>query len=270
MSHGLRMITMTTSAILLLTSTLGAEKTAPPRGCSLCPGMTWVKKDCQLFFFFAYEPTETSDINELPEWLLKKARRHLINRLGGDVYSRLSFRQAQVVDVDEYYRLNPDWDRIRHPIHAYDLHFLLGFKDEGPVEYCAQIKFDAQGNILTDIDLPVTAKYPERARVLPLQEVLDLAESLGVPLDEAYLEMKYDEPSDTLEYLVWYLIDSPQDGNNRITLHVKAHDPRSFYWSKSRMVAELWDEARPNYRMQPSAGVAAARNELALALARLG
>jgi hypothetical protein len=218
--------------------------------------MTWVKTSCNLLWLLGYEPQIIHSLDALPPTILQNLTGHLVDRLGPSFFSRLQFKKGQIIDLDEYYRQKSSDRPAKDTFPAYELAFTILFWTEGPVEYCAQISLDAQGLVLKEIVLPHIATHPERGEVVPLKDILDLAHSVGIPTNKAYLDMKYDQESDTLEYLVSYYVE--EESHNLVILHVKAHDPTEYRWSTATVVSSRRLSKRPNHRLkQPAKAVTA-------------
>jgi hypothetical protein len=215
-----------------------------PESCFSCPGMTWVRTECH-FLWLSETPRIVHTLGDLPPEVVAKVDAHLERRLGRSFLSKLRFDQAHVSDPKAYYQEHPDWDRAKYPIPTYELAYLVTFYDEGPVEYCAKMEVDSSGGVIEEIDLPPVAGNPRLGNVVSLQEILNLAHSLGVPTDKAYLDMKYDAHSGSLEYLVSYYPEKPPPDYNKITLYIKAHDPKDYYWFKGIEMSSLDHDERP-------------------------
>jgi hypothetical protein len=220
--------------------------------------MTWVRTDCD-FLWFSDTPQIVHTAKQLPPEVMAKVTGHLEKRLGRSFFSKLRFDQAHITDADAYYRGHPDWDRVKYPIPTYEIAYVVHFYDAGPVEYCAKIEVGSSGDIIEEIDLPEVGRNPRLGDVVPLQDILNLAHSLGVPTDRAYLDMNYDRRSAVLEYLVWYYPEKPPPEYNKITLYIKAHDPKDYHWFKSTLMSSLESDGRPNHGSQPTDGAPSMR-----------
>ena len=221
--------------------------------CSKCAGMTWVTTTCNGFYKFWYDSREISDIKDLPAQVRNALAAHLNGRLGKYAGS-LKFERAFYVDVDGYFSRHPDEERRPSWPYSYDVQFTLRLSGDGPVDYCAQIGLDQSGGVLHEINLPNLAMFPELGTVLGASRLLDLAETLGVPVERATLDLKYDDTSQVLEYRVEYGVDPKEDGNNMVVLVVAAHDPSQYRWYRTRLVSSNEGHHRPDIRFQAPAG----------------
>jgi len=203
------------------------------------PGMTWVKTECHFFWREDDEPNKpriVHSLEDLPPEVVAKVNAHLAKRLGRDFFSRLRFEEAHVGDPDAFYKQYPDWDRAKSPLSTYEIAWRVLFDDDAPVDYCARLDVDASGGVVHEIDLPPVARNRRLGQVLPLRDILNLAHSVGVPTDQAYLDMKYDSRSRILQYLVSYFPHDHPEDYNRITLVVSAHDPNDYHWFQSLLM----------------------------------
>ena len=228
------------SLIAITGVTLAFGATSPPKRptraeCFRCPGMTWVETDCNVFYSGIFDSVEILDIRTLPEPLRGILNAHLNARLGRYA-SKLSFKRGYYVDVDSYFKRHPDENREPGWPYTYDLHFNIRLSDDGPVDYCAEIGLDQSGRVLQEINLPEFAKAPEKGSVLGASKLLQFAAALGVPVEKATLELRYDQKSDTLEYRVTFPgPDRSHDYFDRVDLYVTAHDASSYRWGRSRV-----------------------------------
>lgn len=242
---------MSIKCSIILIAVLLSQGLAFPGGCEpdiywSCPGMTWVKTECNFIWSSEDGARITKSLKDLPPEIVAKLHEHLVKRLGRPFMSKLRFGEARIRDVDAYYREYPDWDRVKNPMPTYEVAYQVEFHGEGPVQYCAKIELDASGAVLEEIDLPAVAGNPKLGEVVPLQDIINLAHSLGVPTDKAYLDMKYNRRMGYLEYLVSYGPQDPPPEYNTITLYVRAHDPKEYFWFKSKLMSLLDPHERPN------------------------
>jgi hypothetical protein len=129
---------------------------------------------------------------------------------------------------------------------TYEVAYQVAFHEEGPVKYCAKIELDASGAVLEEIDLPAIARHPELGLVVPVQDIINLAHTLGVPTDAEYLDMEYNRNAGYLEYIVSYYPENPPPDYNLMTLHIRAHDPKEYFWFKTKQMSSLERHKRPN------------------------
>jgi hypothetical protein len=216
--------------------------------------MTWVRTECHFFYLPGTEPQIVRSLADLPAPVVTEADKYLSKRLGRPFLSKLQFHEAHVHDLDAYYKKNGAPGRAADHLPKYELAFRVTFYTQGPVEYCATLHLDASGAIMEDIALPDIGANPERGEVVPLLDILNLAHSLGIPTDKAYLDMRYDTRSGCLEYLVSYNPADPPPEYNRITLYIKAHDPKDYFWFKSKVMSDSFPDGRPNNGSQPTDG----------------
>src|SRR4030095_18602 len=150
---------MVNKRFLIVGAVLLSRGLAIPGGCdseshSSCAGMTWVKTDCNFVWYSEDDARVTKSLKDLPPEILIKLDEHLAKRLGRPFMLKLRFGWARIKDVDAYYRENPNWDRAKNPMPAYEVAYQVAFHEEGPVQYCAKIELDASGAVLEEIDLP--------------------------------------------------------------------------------------------------------------------
>jgi hypothetical protein len=216
--------------------------------------MTWVKTECHFFYLIGTEPRVVRSIAELPQAVTETVDNHFAKRLGRPFMSKLQFYEAHVYDLDTYYKHNPTSNRDENRLPRYELAFRVLFYAQEPVEYCAMVQLDSAGAILKEIELPDVRTHPERGEVVPLQDILNLAHSLGVPTEKATLDMRYEKKSGCLEYIVSYDPPNPPPEYNHIILYVKAHDPKDYSWFKTTVMSYCGADGRPNNGPQPTVG----------------
>src|SRR5262245_22367260 len=256
---------------VLLAAQLGGQSLAVQNGkptradCLSCAGMTWVDTSCNGFYATWYDSLQLPHLDQLPAGVRKALARHLSARLG-EYAAKLTFDRAFYVDVDGYFTRHPGEQRKPDWPYSYDVHFKLRLSEDGPVDYCAQIGLDQNGKVLHEINLPDLSRSPEKGVVLGASRLLALAEALGVPVENARLDLKYDEKSDVLEYRVECDIKAKDDDANLGILFVTAHDPSRYRWFRTKQLASDQGSARRNYCMQRTAGrLAGVTSEVALA-----
>jgi hypothetical protein len=247
------------ATLLLLSLSAPVSAAMGPESCTSCPGMTWVKTECRFFYLIGTEPRVVHSIAELPQAVTVTVDDHLAKRLGRPFMSKLQFYEAHVYDLDTYYKHNPTSNRDENRLPRYELAFRVMFYSQEPVEYCATVQLDSAGAVLKDIDLPDVRRYPERGEVVPLQDILNLAHSLGVPTEKATLDMRYEKKSGCLEYIVSYGPPDPTPEYNLIMLYIKAHDPKDYSWFKTALVSYCDPDGRPNNGSQPPVGAPSVR-----------
>jgi len=244
-------IAILVGAQLVSQSLAGSRPTR--QDCSSCAGMTWVDTTCNGFYAVWYDSSKISRVQDLPAGVRKSLARHLSARLGAYA-AKLTFERAFYVDVDGYFSRHPDEQRKPDWPYSYDVQFKVRLSDDGPVDFCAQIGLDHAGKVLHEIDLPDLSRTPGKGAVLGASQLLALAETLGVPVEKATLDLKYDEKSDVLEYRVEYEVEPKDDDANVGILFVTAHDPSKYRWFRTKVLAGDRSRARPNYCVQLTAG----------------
>lgn len=187
-----------------------------------------VAKQCHAFWFPGYQSSKLASLNDLPAPIRDKVSRHLETRLGGAFTSRLEFVGGQVVDDSEYRRAKPD---ASPSPFAFELQFRVMFQSDGSVEYCSQVRLDAKGEVVDEIDLPAISLQPGKAEVKSVEQVVRVAESLGVPVDRSELAINYNKVSGSLEYRVTYQTRGPDQKCTSVHLRLSAHDLGKIAWS---------------------------------------
>ncbi len=208
-----------------LTALLGALSTSPALATP-----SRVEKRCHAFWFPGYQAAKLPRLDDLPGPIRDKVLRYLEARLGGDFASRLVFVGGQVVDVSAYQRANPD---ASPSPFVFELQFRVLFQSDGSVEYCSQLRLGAEGEVVDEIDLPAISLERAKAEVKSVEQVLKVAESLGVPTDRSELAIEYNKVSGSLEYRVTYQTRGESDKCTSVHLRLSAHDLGKIAWSST-------------------------------------
>ena len=172
--------------------------------CYQAYGQRSVSKGPESTSFGKYNPREPKSLSALPDKIRVKVENHLKARLGDMFYSKLQLSGGQIVDFDELYRVEPGAKNYKWNIFTYSLNFLLAEPKKGIKAYHARILLDSEGNVLQEIDLPQTAKNPEKANIISLAEARKIAAKHKFPPNRADAKISYDSERDSLVWTLGY------------------------------------------------------------------
>jgi hypothetical protein len=185
-----------------------------------------ITSTCYPIWLPRYTPRKINGPEDLPPSVRATLLHHLQERLGLAFASRLQPSGGQAVDPQAYFRANPTGDL---PAFRYELTFSVVLSQDGPVRHCAKILIDADGTVVEEIALPKCSAVPDKCRVVGLTEALKTAESLGVPVAGAKIQIRYDKRADALDYVVEYTVTVGAESKT-MALHIRADDPSQTGW----------------------------------------
>ncbi|MCB9854048.1 MAG: hypothetical protein H6818_00055 [Phycisphaerales bacterium] len=184
--------------------------------------LTHVEKNPGWSHMGSYEPRNPAYL-DIPKAVREKVERHLRERLGDAFYDRLKFTGGQMVDFDELRRVDPDSKNIKWTIHAYDLHYRFAMPDKGIVGYTAQIKLNADGSVLHEIDLPNFVQHPEKLKFLSIDDARRVAIAQGYDLTDARPSIDYDADCDCVYWHFERQIEDDGIGGKDDDIEINAH-----------------------------------------------
>ena len=112
-------------------------------------------------------------------------------RLGEAVYEKLSLVGGQIVDFKALREKEPNSKGYQWEVPAYNLHLRLRMPEVGIEFYDASIRCRSDGSVIEEIDLPETAKHPERARFISTSRTLEIAKGKGFDTEKSRVELAY-------------------------------------------------------------------------------
>jgi hypothetical protein len=154
--------------------------------------------------FPGYRQKFISSEDELPEAIRHKLDAHLRERLGAFV-SELHMARSYVVDLDELHRLDPftkEWPNMG----TYFLYFAFSEAKKGIALFEAEIRLDAEGDVVTEIELPNFAVHPEKTSLLSRETALRIAASKGYLKRPEEPKIDYDPKSDSFVWRVTKIV----------------------------------------------------------------
>ncbi len=184
-----------------------------------------------------YIPQRPSSLTAVPTHVRNILIAHLKSRLGDDFYRRLQFEGGEIIDTDEWHRVQPQTKTYPWSPPTYNLHFRLPLADKGVESFCAQIELDATGKILTDLTLPRVSADPSKAGIVSRAAAEIEAKRVGVPVESAFVELGY---SPDLDAMVWVFYHASKSEGARFwgnTCYINAHTGRFIRWSYYEGVA---------------------------------
>jgi hypothetical protein len=167
---------------------------------------------CSTFSLLDYNPSEPRILADLPENIADSVLTYLKNRVGSDNFSDLKFIGGQIIDFEEYRKHYPNSKRKT----AYYLCFSYRNLQAGIAMYSSKIELAENGEILKDIDFPLT---DTKINPISLPDIRDKATKEGHFITGTTLiGMAYFSKTNRL---VWKLVnDFLYEDNTSLTKHI--------------------------------------------------
>src|SRR5262245_36024942 len=127
----------------------------------------------------AYEPPAPTNWASIPEPARSRIIKHLKDRFGAEFFNKLTLVGGQVVDFKALRKQEPNSKDYKWEVHAYRLHLRLSLPEDGIEFYDAIIECRSDGSVIEEIDLPETAKFPERAKFISTTKAFQIAKEKG-------------------------------------------------------------------------------------------
>jgi hypothetical protein len=143
-----------------------------------------------------YEATKPASLADLPQAIVAKLNRHLVERFGADYYARLSFAGGQIVDFDELYRVNPSAKQYQWKVFAYRLGFMISAPEKGIKAYYGFIELDRNGDVQKEIEFPAVRLSPVKADFITLDSAYQ--RSIEAGLSPVLAELQYSKQQDSI------------------------------------------------------------------------
>ncbi len=124
----------------------------------------------------AYVPTTFNSLDALPANVRTKVDEHLGKRFGDSYYSRLAFVSGSSINLAEFLRANP---KTQWRVHSYELVFRFTDLKSGLKEYYARARFDSNGDVIDEINLPEAANFPSKAKIISVDDAIAIAKLHG-------------------------------------------------------------------------------------------
>ena len=139
----------------------------------------------------AYDPPAPTNWASVPEPARSRIIGHLKKRFGVEFYDKLKLVGGQIVDFNALREREPNSKDYKWEVHAYRLHLRLSLPENGIEFYDASIECRSDGSVMEEIDLPETAKYPDRAKFISASKVFKIAQDKGFDATKTDVELGY-------------------------------------------------------------------------------
>jgi hypothetical protein len=125
----------------------------------------------------------------------------LLERFGGRYLAQLRYVGGYISDIEQVPSRYADIYAPDMKIPKYFLSYELVLPvDVGIREFAGDIGLDGAGNVVDEIDLPPTAKHPEKENVTSLRSAYATAAALGFPPAETEARISYDEGVESIVF----------------------------------------------------------------------
>jgi hypothetical protein len=139
----------------------------------------------------AYDPPAPTNWASIPEPARSRIITHLKDRLGVAFYNKLTLVGGQIVDFKALREQEPNSKDYKWEVHAYRLHLRLSLPEKGIEFYDASIECRSDGSVIEEIELPETAKYPDRAKFISTSKAFKIAKDKGFDTEKTNVELAY-------------------------------------------------------------------------------
>lgn len=179
---------------------------------------------CSYTGFGIYHPKRATTLMDIPADISNKLVNHLVDRLGADYYSRIKLTDGQIVDLNRLYTVERNAKNYKWKPYSYYLCF--SFKDEakGIGLYTAQIVLDNIDNIVKEIKLPDIKSNPQKANLLPLDNIRQIAKKNGFDDRLEHIELGYDEDVGSIAWYFKKITDDNGLSFEMKTMSIDAHN----------------------------------------------
>ena len=188
----------------------------PNCNCRKFPKNVFVK-NCPFYDTWLYEPGKLRKIEDLPKNVSIKIKNHLVKKLGKTFYSKLYFKQANLIDNNLY----DGYDKKSR--YHYIVCFAFSNEIAGIGEYTATIELDDFASIYNDIKLPNNYKY------INLFKSFDSVKKRAIN-QKHYIEGKTERDFDfdeKLNIFVWKFINNEHQGDGHFIQRVYIYSAHS-------------------------------------------
>jgi len=184
------------------------------------------------YSFHSYRPRTIRGLEEIPATVISTLNSHLKDRLGEKFFSKLKFDWGEKVDLVELYKVEPYWKDWK--VATYSVVFHFSDKSKGLKAFYCHIGLDEAGQVLDEINLPKISEQPQKAKILPVKNAIDIAGGVGFN-PRSTPDFEYNEETDSF---VWIF----HDGTPRLTEKICTEN--SFLPFGQGPIARLIIEAR--------------------------
>ena len=154
-----------------------------------------------------------SSLDSMNQDIVDSAKKHLIEWVGQDFYSKLNYDGGQII--------NSDFE----PYPMYNLWFSFQDTSKGINKYTTTLSMTSDGCLDHNIDLPKLVDYPEKSKIIGLKDAYNIA--IDKTIDKGEIEMvDLDYVAQVLS-IVWIFTFETDKGNDDGYLHVVVIDAHS-------------------------------------------
>jgi hypothetical protein len=186
---------------------------------------------------YGYSAKRIDSLAQLPEKIKLTLKLMLIERLGRNIYEKLTFEDGQVVDLDNYFSSSLPSHRM---IPKYDLIFVLSDTTLGIQAYYLNVDLDSYGQLLS-INWP--SKRVEEYEFASIKELHDFALQYGKKhkfnTKSMYVNLEYEKATDKLYWWITYkesFKDKGDYSDQIIKLHLSSLKLIGEYYSPNKAV----------------------------------
>lgn len=160
----------------------------------------FVYSGCSSIGFGNYRPQSPNSLSDLPDSIREKLVKHLVTRLGEQLYSKIKISGGQIVDLDRLYVVEANAKNYRWTPYSYYLCFSFQDTSKGIGLYTAKIVLDKNGNIIKEIQLPDIKSNPGKANVISIESAKTIAKKHNFNPTPDKIRLDYDLET---ESLIW-------------------------------------------------------------------
>lgn len=162
-----------------------------------------------------YSPKRIALLSDLPDSIRIKVDTYLIDYLGVEFAKTLRFNGGNVVNIPELYLVNPGAKDYKWKIGTYYLCFNCQSLKSTASEYSAGITLDANGDIITQINLPSIGKDIGKGKLISIDQAIKIAQKKWPErrntawINESSVTLAYSPQANSL---VWYFGQTNSEG----------------------------------------------------------
>lgn len=140
-----------------------------------------------------YTPPPLKRFEEIPVAVRERLHAHLLDRFGKRYLARLTYVGGQISDQEEL-PIPPEDGGGTQRIFKYSIWYALSIPPGlGITKYESGIELDRDGNVVREIDLPPTRRFPEKEHLIALEKAYGVAAQLGFVPTETSASIGYDD-----------------------------------------------------------------------------
>jgi hypothetical protein len=188
---------------------------------------------CTIALYPPFDPPRAPrSLEDLSDDARMKLDAYLSDRLGAEYASKLRLVGGQVLDKAELAAKDPEYANYARRLPKYNLHFHFPIRGY-PRAFCVSVTLDDDGTVVEPLTLPNLRAFPERGQVIGASEAIAVAALNGVPVNRAERSLHYFPDTDTLEYVLSFVVDDDGLIISHSHFHVVGNDPSRTHWTQS-------------------------------------